>query len=444
MSSSSSPSDVRAIAPLQRPFDVVVRVPGSKSITNRCYVLAALASGTSRIGAPLASDDTDRLLAALVTLGVGVRREGGDVLIEGCGGRFPHGGRVDLGDGGTPTRFLIALASLAAEPVVIDGSERMRERPVDEGIDLVRRLGGRIEARVAAGVERLPVTVLPSRLRGGELVARRTASSQFLSALLLVAPTFDAPFTLRYAEPPTSASYLDLTVASMHAFGAHVAEERDAAGALRSHRVLPQALEASHVDVEPDASSAAYFAVAAAIMPAASVKLVGIGRDSRQPDVRLFSALESMGASVARGPRSTVVRGPRRLRAIDVDASLFPDAALALAVACARADGASTIRGLRTLRVKESDRIAALAAELERVGCTCEATDDALVVRPGAPSGEAVVIETYRDHRMAMSFATLGLVHPGLSVRDPACVAKSYPGFWQDFAKLHDAAGFGR
>jgi 3-phosphoshikimate 1-carboxyvinyltransferase len=419
-----------------RPFRSVLLAPGSKSITNRLYVLAALADGASIVRRPLRADDTDRLLAALAELGIASSWEGDAVRIVGGGGHLPRGGRVDLGDGGTPTRFLLALATCAREPVEIDGSARMRERPVDEGIALLRSLGAAIGGREERGVERLPVRVEPTGpLAGGEVLVGRTASSQFLSALLLIAPTMRAPLDLRYASPPTSASYLDLTVDALRSVGVPVATERAADGTLRGHRVDPASIRPFDRTVEPDASSIVYAAVAAALVPGSEVTLAGVPASSVQPDCALLDALASMGALIERREGAVVVRGEGRLRAFIGDASRFPDAALALAAACARADGRSVITGLRTLRVKESDRIAALATELTRIGCHCEATDDQLTIDPRAVDGRAVTIETYRDHRIAMSFAALSVALPGISIADPGCVAKSYPHFWEDFER---------
>jgi 3-phosphoshikimate 1-carboxyvinyltransferase len=214
-----------------------------------------------------------------------------------------------------------------------------------------------------------------------------------------------------------------------------VATERAADGTLRGHRVDPASIRPFDRTVEPDASSIVYAAVAAALVPGSEVTLAGVPASSVQPDCALLDALASMGALIERRERAVVVRGEGRLRAFIGDASRFPDAALALAAACARADGRSVITGLRTLRVKESDRIAALATELTRIGCHCEATDDQLTIDPRAVDGRAVTIETYRDHRIAMSFAALSVALPGISIADPGCVAKSYPHFWEDFER---------
>lgn len=433
--------DPLPVEPLARPFEASIRVPGSKSLTNRLLVLAALARGSSRLDGPLFADDTLRLAAALETLGCPIRMGEASIELDGGAGRLPRGGAIDLGDGGTPTRFMLALAPLAGGPVAIDGSARMRERPVEEGIALLRLLGARIETtpRAFAGRigEGLPATVQPSApLRGATLEIGRTASSQFLSALLLVGPTCAGPLELRYRDAPTSASYLDLTVDALRRFGVAVGEKRDPEGRILAHRIEPQPIAAARVAVEPDASSAAYPALAAALLPGSRVTLLGLERGSRQPDIRFIETLGAMGAEVRQLAEGLSVEGRGQLAAIDVDASLFPDAAMALAVACARAAGPSRIRGLATLRVKETDRLAALAAELNRVGATAAIEGDALRIEPIVGGGEAAVVHTYRDHRMAMSFAVLGLVQPGIAIADPRCVIKSYPRFWADLAIL--------
>lgn len=448
----ADPLPIGAFAADAAPCDVRIRVPGSKSLSNRFLILAALARGRCRLRGLLRSDDTDRLATALATLGVFVTYECDDsgdetiALVDGAAGRLPRGGAVHLGDGGTPTRFLLALATLAAGDVTVDGSARMRERPVDEGIELLRRLGADIDATDVGTpgtvvVERLPVTVRNatgrSRIQGGRLEVGEVASSQFLSALLLVAPALPRGVELAYLSPPTSASYIDLTVQALRAVGVRTDVTNGDDGRLLGHRVEPQAIEAFDRSIEADASSAAYPALLAALVPGARVTLVGLSRSSAQPDIRFLAALEAMGARVEGANDEIVVTGPPALRAGDHDCAMFPDAAMALAIACSRAQGTSRLTGLKTLRVKETDRIAALATELTRVGCNVEAGPESLAITPPpAPRVDPVSIATYRDHRMAMSFAVLGRVRPNLSIEDPGCVAKSWPGFWRAFAAL--------
>jgi 3-phosphoshikimate 1-carboxyvinyltransferase len=435
------------VEPLAEPFDLSLRPPGSKSMTCRAYVIAALADGASRIERPLRSDDTDRLLAALEQLGAGVQWQEDDVVIEGCGGRLPRGGRVDLGDGGTPARFMMAVACLAGAPVVVDGSNRMRQRPVAELVELLQALGARIEyVRQDGG---LPIRVTPSRdMRGGALDVPTTASSQFISALLLIGPWLDDGIQLRYTGELTSPSYVELTELLLEQWGAEVGpidQEADHGG----HRVAPSPLAGRHFAIEPDASSAVYWWTAALMTPGARARVPGIGRRSAQPDVRVLDLVEAGGDAGERRVRwgddaIEVVGSEARPALGDVCAREAPDGAMCLAVYAASADrpaarasqSVSRISGLRTLRVKESDRIAALANELTRVGCSVEMDDDSIVIDPTTLHDRPVVIETYRDHRMAMAFAVLGLHRPGISIADPGCVNKSYPTFWDDLARL--------
>ncbi len=431
--------DPLPIAALSRPFDVSIVPPGSKSLTNRAYVVAALAGGESFIRRPLRADDTDRLLAALCTLGAGAAWDGDDVRIRGVGGRFPRGGDVNLGDGGTPSRFMIAAACLAREPVVVDGSPRMRERPVAEGIDMLRALGARIEYLETEG--RLPVRTLPSQtLRGGALTVAPQKSSQFASALMLIAPQLERGLDLRFERPVTSESYVHMTVALLSELGI-VAEASECSEAVLQYRYAPAPVASFDYSVEPDASSAAYWLAAAAVGPRGSVaRIPGLRRGSPQPDTGIGVPFAMMGAdrepATLTDQDSTSI-GAGKLEGIDHDMAPMPDAALTLAAVCAMAQGPSRITGLHTLPAKESDRIAALATELRRVGCTVETTAESIAIDASTRHDRPVTIETYGDHRMAMAFAVLGLARPGLSIANPACVAKSYPGFWRDLARLY-------
>lgn len=435
--------DPLPIEPLRTPFDVSITPPGSKSITCRAYVLAALANGESRIIRPLRAEDTDGLLKALCTLGATAKWEGEDVLITGVNGRFPRGGEVNLGDGGTPSRFMIACACLAKEPVVVDGSPRMRERPIAEGVDLLRQLGADI--RYLGRKDRLPVRVYPTdRFRGGDLTVGKTASSQFISALLLIAPWCKEGICLALRELPTSESYIELTAHMVERWGGD--QECIADGDfINQYHIAATGLEANVFEVEADASSAVYWLAARTILEKTGwIKVEGVEPwTTQQPDGHFtFFLTEAQHAATRIG----TYRGGR---IHSCNAREAPDGALMFAVLVAAIGAAMRISGLHTLRVKETDRVAALANELTRVGCRVEIDesdgDVALVIHPllrdangNLTAVDPVEIETYNDHRMAMAFAVLGLVRPGLSIRNPACVAKSYPGFWRDFAKLYD------
>ncbi|MFM8733147.1 MAG: 3-phosphoshikimate 1-carboxyvinyltransferase [Phycisphaerales bacterium] len=435
------------------PIDAVLAVPGSKSLTNRALVLAAMASGRTELQWALRSDDTDALAHALGTLGATIEARGpgpgsdaavgaDEFLVDGVGGRSPAGGDVSLhlGDGGTPTRFAMAAAAFAPRRVTIDGSARMRERPMADGVALLRQLGVHVEWLERDG--RLPVLVdgRAGPPVGGTLHVGRMASSQFASALLLLAPWMRDGLELRFDAPPTSASYLALTVDELRRWGAHVDEARDARGALRSIRVAPGPLAArGTVMVEQDASSAVFWAVAAAIVPGSDLVLGWLPPESRQPDMRVLAILESMGAGVVSG--SGGVRVACRVSAGDASAPLdgagdvdcgdCPDGALALMAAAAVAGGPTRITGLGTLRGKESDRLSAMQDALTRVGASVEVGTDWIEIRPLA-AGRTVDarIDPHRDHRVAMSLAVLGMRTGGIWIDDPGCVSKSYPQFW--------------
>lgn len=450
------------------PIDAVLAVPGSKSLTNRALVLAAMASGRTELRWALRSDDTDALAGALGALGATIEARGpgpgsggpagaDEFSVDGVGGRFPSGGDVSLhlGDGGTPTRFVMAAAAFAPRRVTIDGSMRMRERPVADGVQLLRQLGVRVEWIEQDG--RLPLVVdgRGGPPAGGTLHVGRIASSQFASALLLLAPWMRDGLELRFEAPPTSASYLALTVDELRRWGAQVDEAHDARGAVRSIRVAPGPRAArGDVMVEQDASSAVFWAVAAAIVPGSDLVLGWLPPDSRQPDMRVLGILESMGAVVIRG--SGGVRIACRARAGEgsppldgageVDCGDCPDGALALMAAAAVAGGPTRITGLATLRAKESDRLHAMQEALARVGAGVDVGADWMGIRPLA-AGHAVDarIDPHRDHRVAMSLAVLGMRTGGVRIDDPGCVSKSYPQFWSTLDLLsRGRAGAGR
>jgi len=420
--------DALLVDPTPGRFELEMHPPGSKSLTNRALLLAALASGRSILHRPLVSDDTVALREALAILGANVTVRDDRWLIDGVDGAFPNGGEVDLGDGGTPARFMLAAAALARAPVRVDGSPRMRERPVSEGIELLRDLGVTITG--TGRPEHLPAFVEPWGTRtGGSLSVGRTASSQFLSALLLVAPWTDEGIVLEHLDPPTSASYLELTRGLLRRVGATIDDDG---------RVRSGGLSGFELPIEPDASSAIYWWSAAALVPEASVT-IPVPADSLQPDLHALDLLEAFGARIERWSESVTVHGPHRLVGARIDAERCPDAAVMLSIVAACCEGPSRIDGLRTLRVKETDRIHAVATELAKTGCTVVQHPDALEIDPSSMDERPIRVGTWNDHRMAMAFGVLGLVRPGVTIEDPGCVSKSYPRFWADRADLIDS-----
>ncbi len=435
--------------PTGRPFRATVRPPGSKSITNRLLLLGALARGETVLRDGLTdADDARRMLDALGTLGVAVQETAQTLRINGVDGRWSCAGDTDrtlfLNNAGTATRFLTAAAALAGDGgphgTVIDGNPRMRARPIGELIDLLRALGVMIDELDRPGY--VPLRVRPPD--GGAfapmVAVGRTRSSQFISALMLIAPFLPAGLELRLDGPLTSPSYVEMTAALLRRVGADVAWSDTAI------RIAPGGIDGFDLAVEPDASGGTYFLGAAALVAGATITLDGIGASSVQGDARFVDELERMGASVTRTADQTTITGPETLRPIESDLARMPDAAMTLATVCCFATGPSVLRGLRTLRDKETDRLAALKVELEKIGATIsivpDGDDEALRVAPprNLGSGE-VAFDTYDDHRMAMSLALISLRRAGVVIRDPGCVGKTYASYWEHFERATTTCG---
>jgi len=447
-----------SIPPITRPFDVTITPPGSKSLTNRALLLASLASGRSTLRRPLLdADDARRMQTAITALGARLTPlAGGDLAVDGVGGAWPITGEhtLDLGNAGTATRFL-AAASLLAPPgtsIVIDGNERMRQRPIGELLTALRSLGATVEPLGALGCP--PLRVRPPHDRSvfaDSLTFGTTASSQFISAVLLIAPWLPRGLTVRFAPGSlvTSEPYIAMTIGLMRQLGLSVSGP--ASGPISVSPFTPgTGLAGFDLAIEPDASSASYFLAAAAMCPGSTATVTGLNEQSLQGDAAFITVMDGMGPMVDSGDSSIGVTGSTRLRACHVDLADMPDTAMTLAAMCMVATGQSTIRGLRTLRVKETDRLAALACELSKLGATVEITrqghDEGLRISPPATeSGDKgdwaldrpVRLDTYDDHRMAMALALIGLRRPGVVINNPACVAKTYPTFWADLRRLY-------
>lgn len=412
--------EVLPVRPLGRPVEAVVRPPGSKSVTNRALVVAALAGGgVSRLHGPLEADDTAVMREGLRSFGVLIDDVDDPWLVLGTAGKLaapPH--PVDAAASGTTARFLTAVSVLSPGEVVVDGSRRMRERPIEDLAAALRMLGAVVETTNGAP----PVRVSPGRLHGGAVEVSGATSSQFVSALLLVSPLLGEEVRVTVTGGLVSRPYVRTTLDVMAAFGADVDERPDVLV------VAPTGYRTAHYEIEADASAAAYPFVAAAVT-GGNVAVDGIPRASTQADLALLGVLERMGCAVDRREDRIIVRGPAGdLRAVDADMADAPDAVLALAVACLFADGPSRIRRAGTLRLKETDRLVALETEIRRLGAGAVVDGDDLVVVPGPLHGGRV--ETYDDHRMAMAFSLVGLRVPGVEIADPGCVAKTWPGFF--------------
>jgi 3-phosphoshikimate 1-carboxyvinyltransferase len=428
----------RAITPIDGPLDARVPIPGSKSLTNRALVCAALAEGTSVLDGVLLADDTEAMLDGLTRLGIAVDidRAGERVTVTGCAGVLPQaaaGARLDARLSGTTARFLLPVLALGPGPVRLDGAPPLRARPMADGIAAARLLDADVVEEDQPG--HLPVIVHGGAgASAAEVPVRGDASSQFLSGLLLAAPArSDGLRVSTSGDKLVSRPYVEMTVAVMRAFGA-TATEQAAGGDGGGWVVQPGGYQATNYRIEPDASAASYFFGAAAIC-GGRVTIDGLGKDSVQGDVHFVDVLEQMGCRVERGASGTTVESEGGLRGVDVDMGDMSDTAQTLAAVAVFADSPTRVRGVGFIRAKETDRVGNVVRELRRCGIRADEEADGFVVHPGNP--QPAQIETYDDHRMAMSFALLGLRAPGIEILDPDCVAKTFPGFWNTLALLY-------
>jgi len=406
-----------------------VEAPPSKSYTNRALIVAALAEGKSRLENPLISDDTRYMRQALEQFGVAVSGEPGAFVVHGRGGRMTApGDEIYVGNAGTSMRFLTTFAALADGKTRLTGDARMRERPIEDLLAGLRAMG--VQAESANHNRCPPLVVSGGAVPGGALRLAADKSSQYLTSLLLCAPYFQNPASIEIAGELVSKSYVDITLDIMRAFGVTV--END--GWRRFRVPAGRGYRARAYRIEGDASSASYFLAAAAVT-GGEVAVTGLNPDSAQGDIRFADLLGRMGCGVEKSAEKIVVRG-NFLRGITINMNTMPDTVQTLAVTALFAEGETVITGIGNLRIKETDRIAALARELARLGATVEAGGDFIRIRPGART--TAEIDTYGDHRMAMSFAVAGLKIPGIKIKNPECVEKSFPDFFDRFQNLHE------
>ncbi len=413
---------------------IEITVPGSKSITQRAMVAAALAPGKSLVKGPLRSEDTLILRNALESMGITITDVGNDMAVTGGINRL-HSPDSDIfmGNNGTGMRFMVAVASLPRGVTVLTGTDRMSERPIQPMLDALAGWG--VEAETLLGTGCPPVRINAKGIRGGKTALKASKSSQFLSAMLLVAPYASDPAAIRLDGPLVSRPYVDITLSVMETFGVPVTEQDNTFFIPRgSYKPL-------EYDVEGDASSASYFWAAAAIT-GGSVTVKNIPEHPLQGDAAFADILGSMGCIVEKGPHGIRVKGPEpgHLKAIDIDMSRWPDIVPTLAVVAAFAKGTTRISNVEHLRIKETDRLRAMATELARIGVDIHEEQDGLVICEGKDY-KGAEIQTYDDHRIAMCFAVASLKVPGIKVLDPGCVSKSFPDFWQIWSDLSQKLG---
>jgi len=405
------------------PVGGTVRLPGSKSITNRALVVAALASGTSRLRGALRAEDTMAMIESLNRLGVSVAWEGEDLVVEGSDGSLGAGDiEIDVGGSGTTARFLTAAATRHNGRVMVDGNRRMRQRPIGDLVRTLGELGAAVE--VLGNDDRPPVRVHGPSLAGGAAILDASRSSQYASAVLMVAPYAAGDVVLELREPIVSRPYIDQTLQVMGAFGADARWDGPTTLA-----VATGGYQGRDFVIEGDASAAVYPLVAAAVC-GGTIRVGPLPEDSLQADLGLLPVLERMGAEVNHhGDHVELVGHPGTLAAVTEDMNAAPDAVVALAVAALFAGGRTSLTNIANLRIKESNRIDDLAAELAKLGGSVETGQDHISVQ----AGELVPadIDPHDDHRLAMAFSVAGLRIPGVEIEDPGCVAKTWPDFFE-------------
>lgn len=411
----------------------IVKLPGSKSISNRALMLAASAFGRTRLTGLLRADDTERMLESLTKLGVKVTADGDAAVIEGAGGFFPvKSAELFIGNAGTAARTLTAALAFAGGHYRLDGIERMRERPIGDLLAALRMLGADVTCEIKEGF--LPLVFRPAVPVGRRVSVRGNVSSQYLTALLLTAPLIapEEGLEITVEGELISRPYIDITLTMMKTFGADVTVTK------KGFRVAKGGYCAQEdYAVEGDASGASYF-LALGALTGGPVRVEGVGRNALQGDAAFADVLEQMGAVITWGDRyiEASLSAGKVLKGITLDCTKIPDAAMTLVPMALKTEGAVRLTGIASWRVKETDRIAAMAAEMNKFGARVESGPDWIEVERGATVAENVEVATYDDHRMAMSFSLAAAAGVPVVIKDPGCTAKTYPAYFDEFFRI--------
>ncbi len=409
------------INPLTKPIEVKVKVPGSKSFTNRALVVAALANGVTTLSGVADANDSRLLIKLLDRLGVEIVEHDSVIEVRGNGGKFDEfNGVLNVEDAGTVMRFMTALCCLVPGEITLEGSERMNQRPIKELVNGLTRLGAEITYTLTDGFP--PIKITGGTIIGGPVRINGSISSQFISALLMIAPLLSRDIEMNIEGEQVSEPYIDMTISVIKEFGLAV-EKSPKYYSISAN----QEYKACKYEVEGDASSASYL-FAIAVLSQSKVEVTNVTGKSLQSDMRFVDILQQMGCTVSKSKSSITVTGPKVLKAVEVNMQDMPDTAQTLAVLAAFAQGETIIKGLKTLQHKETKRITALETELTKMGVECKAGADFIKIKGGNPKG--AFINTYNDHRMAMAFAVAGVILSGMSIESPQVVKKSFPAFW--------------
>jgi len=412
------------IKPIPCPLNATVRVPGSKSLTNRALLIAALANGTTRLTNALFSDDSKYFAKALQTLGFDVQLDEAnhEMTVTGLGGKIPaKKAELFIGNAGTAARFLSAFLTLGNGEYILDGEPRMRERPIGDLIDALNQLG----VGVVSTNNCPPVEIFAKGLYGGKTRIAGDVSSQFLSALLLVAPCAQSEIEITISTELNSRPYVDMTISIMKDFGVEIKRE-----GYERFTIYPASYSPiDNFPIESDASAASYFFAAPAIC-GGSVRVQNISRNSVQGDIAFLDILGRIGCSITEGDNFIEVTSAAEIKGLDIDMRDVPDTAQTLAVIAPFASSPTRIRGIASARVKETDRVFSTCSELIRLGVSVDEHEDGMTIHPVEKMRPAV-IQTYNDHRMAMSFALIGLRFGGVTIENPSCVSKTFPDYFE-------------
>jgi 3-phosphoshikimate 1-carboxyvinyltransferase len=418
------------ITPISHPLSATVRVPGSKSLTNRALLIASLANGTTHLTNALFSDDSRYFAKALQTLGFDIQLDEANhtMTVTGLNGIIPaRKAELFIGNAGTAARFLSAFLTLGNGEYILDGEPRMRERPIGDLVEALEQLGCDIQPlQKTEGGKQIcpPVKITASGLKGGKTKIAGDISSQFLSALLMVAPYAQAPIEVELTTDLNSKPYVDMTIAIMKDFGVEIERLDYSQFTVRPTFYSPL----STYSIESDASAASYFFAAPAIC-GGTVRVENISRKSLQGDIGFLDVLAQMGCQITEGENFIEVTGTNSLTGVDVDMRNIPDTAQTLAAIAPFADSPTRISGIASARVKETDRVSATCTELTRLGVRVEEYEDGMTIYP-CQTFKRSSVQTYNDHRMAMAFSLIGLRADGVTIENPSCVSKTFPNFF--------------
>jgi len=415
---------------VSNPKNITVSVPGSKSITNRAFLLAALANGQSVLSGVLESDDTKYMQKALAQLGVKIKKENDKFFIEGVGGNFSLGEKkLFLGNAGTAVRFLTAAMILRPDRTIVTGIERMQKRPIKDLLTGIEQLDVKIKSNNGCP----PVGIFGQKIRKSEIIMDGSNSSQYFSALMQIAPCLENGLTINVKGDLVSKPYIDITIKVMEKFDVKV-KNYD----YKKFEITPQKYQAKEYLIEGDASSASYWFGLAAIT-GNTVTVKNLSYDAIQGDVHFVDVMEKMGCKIEKLNQGLKITGPQKLKSLGkINMNKMPDAAMTLAVVAACAEGETIIEDVANMRIKETDRINALVTEMKKINIICKEKSDGIYIKGNSDLSKykGAEIETYDDHRMAMCFAVLGSRVPGTVILDPSCTSKTYPTFFEEWDKI--------